>query len=99
MPQLSETSPRRFARRSVELPIKLLVPVDGLAVTGDALVMDLTQVGARVFSNMALAPGQTLRVFPSEGIKYAIPGRVVWSRINEAARGNEAGLEFLEYRD
>lgn len=94
----SEPSPRRYARRSAELPIKLLVHTGDLPVTEDALVTDLTQQGARIFSRMALAPGQILRVFPSEGIRYAVPGRVVWSRTIPAANGHEAGLEFIGAR-
>jgi hypothetical protein len=95
MSEMASTSPRRFVRRSVILSVQLLVADKSYTVPQNALVTDLTQAGAKIFSPVALEPGQTLRIVPSEGIPYAIPGRVVWSREIQAGDGHEGGLEFI----
>ncbi len=95
MSELASASPRRFVRRPVVLSVQLLVSQKSFGVPQNAVVTDLTEAGAKVYSPVALEPGQTLRIVPSEGIPYAIPGRVVWSREIEAGDGHEGGLEFL----
>jgi hypothetical protein len=95
MTQQASSSPRRFIRRSVELHIQLLFPDRNITIPPKALLTDLSQKGAKIHSPVPLEPGQTLRIVPNEGFRFAIPGRVVWSRQSQAGEGHEGGLEFL----
>lgn len=92
---LNSPPPRRFSRRAVELPVRIFIPQSDFEQPQRAFVRDLSQEGARIFSDLPLLPGQTVRLIPNEGLEYAVPGRVVWSRVTETPSGHEAGVEFL----
>jgi hypothetical protein len=88
--------PRRLRRIPAQLPIKLVLGSLFTKSACDALTLDISQAGARVRASVPLSPGQSVQVVPSEGIKRAIPGRIVWvSRLFAAPHG-EAGIEFLQ---
>lgn len=84
--------PRRSKRFSAQFPIKLILESMFNKSACDALTLDISPSGARVRSKLPLAPGQSVRVVPNEGIARAIPGRIVWA---SASPGGEAGIEFF----
>ncbi len=94
---LTEAYPiaRRSERIFTSIPVTLLVDVDGRKVAWDAYTVDLSQLGVRVRAHVALTPGQTVEVVPSEGPKYAVRSRVVWVGEADSGRDAQAGLEFL----
>ncbi len=96
MPMGQETPPRRSNRIYARLPITLLIPVRDSKVTEKAFTVNLSESGARVRTSTPLAPGQRIDVFPNEGLKHAIPSRVVWVERGALDRVGEAGLEFLQ---
>lgn len=95
MTEQVSSSPRRYVRRPVALNIQLLFPDRDLLIPPHAMVTDLSQRGAKIDSPVPLQPGQKLHIVPNEGFRFAIAGRVVWSRQNPTGRGHEGGLEFL----
>lgn len=87
--------PRRSKRFTAQLPIKLILESLFDKSACDALTVDISPSGARVRAKVPMAPGQSVRVVPNEGIARAIPGRVVWVTRLAAAAGGEAGIEFF----
>jgi PilZ domain len=91
----STPHPRRSRRIPAQLPVKLVLGSLLSKSACDALTLDISQAGARVRANVSLSPGQSVQVVPNEGLKRAIPGRIVWvSRLFSGPLG-EAGIEFL----
>ena len=88
-------NPRRSKRFTAQLPIKLILESLFDKSACDALTLDISPSGARVRAKALLAPGQAVRVVPSEGIARAIPGRIVWVNRMRAANNGEAGIEFF----
>jgi PilZ domain len=88
-------NPRRSRRFTAQLPVKLILESFFDKSACDALTLDISPSGARVQAKAPLAPGQSVRVVPSEGIARAIPGRIVWVSRLKAASNGEAGIEFF----
>jgi PilZ domain len=89
-------NPRRSRRFPAQLPVKLVLGSLQTRSACDALTLDISQAGARVRASVPLSPGQSVQVVPNEGIKRAIPGRIVWvSRLLAGPQG-EAGIEFVQ---
>ncbi len=95
MPLGTQSLPRRSDRIFVRLPVTLLVDSNRERVAQDAFTVDLSQLGVRVRTDLTLAPGQSVDVFPNRGLKYPIPSRVIWVGEQGEQRFGEAGLEFL----
>jgi hypothetical protein len=95
MPLGTQSLPRRSDRIFVRLPVTLLVDSDQERVAQDAFTVDLSQLGVRVRTDLSLAPGQSVDVFPNRGLKHPIPSRVIWVGEHGAPQHGEAGLEFL----
>lgn len=85
---------RRAPRRDVSEPITLIVDSGRSRIASGTFALDLSQLGARVRSQLHLEPGQTITVVPREGPAAGIPSRVVW--VSEGTGGTEAGLAFLQ---
>ena len=88
--------PRRLRRIPAQLPIKLVLGSLFTKSACQAFTLDISQAGARVRASVPLSPGQSVQVVPSEGLKRAIPGRIVWVSRLVAGPDGEAGIEFLQ---
>ncbi len=91
-----QSLPRRSDRIFVRLPITLLVDSETEKIAQDAFTVDLSQLGVRVRTELALSPGQAVDVFPNRGLRHPIPSRVIWVGEQRTLQEREAGLEFLK---
>ncbi|HUI42010.1 MAG TPA: PilZ domain-containing protein [Terriglobia bacterium] len=94
MPEPLPSERRRAVRRNDSKPLTLIVDVDRSQVTGGAFALDVSELGARVRSQLRLQPGQMITVVPREGPAEGIPSMVVW--VDEGDGEKEVGLAFLQ---
>ena len=61
----------------------------------DACTVDVSTLGARIRSELALTPGQMVEVVPVNGAE-SVAARVVWVGNPASELQGQAGLEFLD---
>ena len=61
----------------------------------DACTVDVSTLGARIRSDLALTPGQMVEVVPVNGAE-SVAARVVWVGKPASELQGQAGLEFLD---
>jgi hypothetical protein len=66
------------------------------AEDGSAITVDVSPHGARILTNLALIPGQTLEITCYKAINRSLSARVVWVSVDGPDRPVEVGLEFLD---
>ena len=71
-----------------------MVNSDRDRIANGAFAVDLSDLGARVRSQIQLEPGQLITVIPNDGPKAGIPSQVIW--VSRAGEEREAGIAFLE---
>jgi hypothetical protein len=92
------TSPQVTHRRSERkiAKIAIVVFVDHEHEQGsDAYTVDVSRLGARIQSELSLAPGQMVEVVPVNGSE-PVAARVVWVGRPASELQGQAGLEFLD---
>ena len=92
------TLPREAQRRSERriAKIAIVVFVDHEHENGtDACTVDVSTLGARIRSDLALTPGQMVEVVPVNGAE-SVAARVVWVGKPASELQGQAGLEFLD---
>jgi hypothetical protein len=94
MPQSTIAERRRAPRRQVNAPLMLVVDSDASQVTSGAFAVDLSQLGARLRSQVRLEPGQMITVVPGGGSGPKVKSRVIW--ISDEGQGCSAGVAFLQ---
>ncbi len=85
---------RRAERVVRRIPITLFVAPEGIATAKEATTADVSLHGAKILTEAALAPGETVRLVSYEGGGKPTYARVVWVSV-EPAQPTQAGLEFL----
>jgi hypothetical protein len=84
---------RRSSERSLtRAPLTLRLDAEDTS----AVTLDVSSHGARVLTNLALIPGQTLEITCYKAINRSLSARVVWVSVDGSDRPVEAGLEFLD---
>jgi len=91
-PQGSER--RRAPRSKVSQPLVLVVDSARNQIAHRAFALDLSDMGARVRSQIHLEPGQLVTVIPNEGVEQGIQSRVIW--VERSGAQEEAGIAFLQ---
>jgi hypothetical protein len=92
----SDVIPRRWERQETETPIRLVLDSAHFRTDNSAITLDLSLCGARVRTNLTLAPGDWVGVIPKGNFPQAIPARVVWAREDDYSHWTFAGLEFID---
>ena len=88
-------SPRRSERKPVRKAIVLVVESDGPETLHEGTTVDLSDFGARVETDTALAPGQTITLLQPDDPATAYHCMVVWSGDVGSDGHGQVGLEFL----
>jgi len=86
---------RRSKRIPARIPVTLIVQSTGEKVIREVYTCDLSQHGLRIQAHVPLIPGQTVKVIPSEGPRYAVHSRVAWVGPVGSRLEGQAGIEFL----
>jgi PilZ domain len=89
-------SPRRSERKPVRKAIVLMVEADGPESLQQGTTVDLSEFGARVEAETALAPGQTITLLQPDDPATAYRCMVVWSGDVGSDGHGQMGLEFLD---
>ena len=85
---------RRSPRSSVSRPLAVVVDSDRSQISNRAFALDLSDLGARIRSEVQLQPGQLITVIPNEGAAAGIPSQVIW--VERSGAQDEAGIAFLQ---
>ena len=93
MATLPQETHRRSERRIAKIAI--VVFVDHEHEGSDACTVDVSTLGARIRSDLALTPGQMVEVVPVNGAE-SVAARVVWVGKPASELQGQAGLEFLD---
>jgi hypothetical protein len=88
-------TPRRWQRQPSKIPISLELEYDHLKADNSALAVDISPCGASVQTNLALVPGEWLKVAACGEISRAVAAHVVWVREDESGHSTLAGLELF----
>jgi len=96
MPTTIPFNARRSERESTTIPISLVKSAECFRRDCAATTTDISLKGARVRTNLALAPGEWVGVVAEGEFPHAIPARVVWAREDKVSHWIFAGLEFLQ---
>jgi len=88
-------APRRSERKPVRKAIVLMVESDDQETLHEGTTVDLSEYGARVETETALAPGQTLTLFQPDDPAHSYRCMVVWSGNVGSDGHDQIGLEFL----
>jgi PilZ domain-containing protein len=88
-------SGRRYKRLALNVPVTLVVGTGSQRVLNDSQMLDASEWGARLKSDVVVSPGQLVEVIPREGTGLSVRGRVVRIDRFRFGESNELGLEFL----
>ena len=86
---------RRSERRTAKIAIVVFVDKEHEQGGTDAYTVDVSTLGARIQSDLALTPGQMVEVVPVNG-SDPVAARVVWVGKPASELEGQAGLEFLD---
>jgi hypothetical protein len=64
-------------------------------VDDSAITVDISPRGASVRTNLALVPGEWVKVVANGEISHAVAAHVVWVREDESNHSTFAGLELF----
>jgi len=92
---LPQTAHRRSERRIAKIAIVVFVDHEHERGGSDACTVDVSTLGARIRSELSLAPGQMVEVVPVNGSE-PVAARVVWVGRPASELQGQAGLEFLD---
>lgn len=96
MAQDARSSPRRYDRIPVSIPVTLIVDSDGKKVGHPSYMVDVSERGIKLKANVAVTVGQLVDVVPTDGPRYAVRSRVVWVGKAGSDQEGRLGLEFLD---
>ena len=83
---------RASRRTPTKLPVSLLVDPEGKSEIIPCQAVDISLGGFRLKVDVALKPGEVVRVIPREGLQYAVSCHVVWVGKPGSTHEGEAGL-------
>ena len=87
---------RRWERQATETPINLVLDPAHFKKDNSAITLDISLCGARVRTNLTLAPGDWVGIIARGDFPHAIPSRVVWAHEDSYTHWTFAGLEFID---
>ena len=94
MAQPQGSDRRRAPRAKVSQPLVVVVDSARSQIANRAFALDLSDMGARIRSEIHLQPGQLVTVIPNEGAEQGIPSQVIW--VERSGAHEEAGIAFLQ---
>jgi hypothetical protein len=68
---------------------------DPFKADDSAITLDISPRGVRVRTNLALAPGEWVKVVAKGEFTQAIAALVIWVRKDQSSRSTFAGLELF----
>ena len=92
----TESVIRASSRIYVRVPVEIAVHSQGTTTSHAASTVDFSNLGARVETESALAPGTRVNLIWNGLAPRSVPSQVVWSAPAHLDRGHQAGLRFLE---
>jgi hypothetical protein len=95
MTLVTQGEARRAERVYTRIPIALLLGLEGCEAERPATTADVSPHGARILTEAALVPGQTVELMSCKAGARLASARVVWVSV-EPAKATQAGLEFLD---
>ena len=93
---MSESAVRASNRIYVRVPVEIAVDANGTTTSYTASTVDFSALGARVQTELPLAPGARVNFIWRGPAQRSVPSQVVWSAPAHLDQGHEAGLRFLE---
>ena len=93
---MTESATRLSERIYVRIPGVIVVNANGGVTSYRASTVNLSALGARVQTEIALRPGARVSFIWQGPKPQAFPSQVVWSAPNQEKQGHEAGLRFLQ---
>jgi hypothetical protein len=87
---------RRWERELATIPVRLVLKAENFKADDSAVTVDISPLGVKVRTTLALIPGEWVGVVPKGEFPHAIPARVVWAREDESSHWTFAGLKFLQ---
>jgi hypothetical protein len=94
MPEASLHDQRQYARMPVERHLMVLFDFAGRGGAREASTVDLSRKGARIRTDIELAPGQSVDLLAKNSIN-TVPSQVVWVGNTGPDSVREIGLKFL----
>jgi hypothetical protein len=88
--------PRRSERKPIRKAIVLMVESEGPETSHEGTTVDMSEHGARVEAEAALAPGQTLNLIQPDDPTRSLRCLVVWAGDVSSDGHDQMGLEFLD---
>ncbi len=88
------TATRRCPRKPAQISVTLVL--EGEEAEQIASTVDVSELGVRLQSQSALAPGQPVGLVLGEVPGYVLRARVVWVGKLESGLEGQSGLEFSE---
>jgi hypothetical protein len=85
---------RQYARVPVERRLMVLFEFAGRGGAREASTVDLSPRGARIRTDIELAPGQSVDLLGTNSVN-TVPSQVVWVSSTGPDRVREIGLQFL----
>ena len=95
MQENTSHTPRRWQRQTSKIPISLVFEADPFKSDDSAITVDISPRGVSVQTNLALVPGEWVKVIAKGEFKQAIPALVIWVRKDECRHSTLAGLELF----
>jgi PilZ domain-containing protein len=89
------STPRRFERIPVNIPITLVRNATGNKTKHPAYMIDISEHEVRLKAKVPVSAGENLDVLPAEGARFAARSRVVWVGEPRTNLESDLGLEFL----
>lgn len=93
---MTESATRASSRIYVRVPVEIAVDSNGTTTSYPASTVDFSTLGARVQTELPLAPGARVNFIWRGPAPRSLPSQVVWSAPAHLDQGHEAGLRFLE---
>ncbi len=86
---------RRDGRVRVRLPVDLGRESHAQKIDEEAYTIDLSSLGIRLWTVLALAPGERVAIVTPDEEDRPIQGRVVWVGSAGTVLAGQVGIEFL----
>ena len=93
MPEGSYSVKRRSERKSVQIPVILVIASEGVERRG--MTVDLSPEGMRLQSDISLVPRQVVRLHLAAYAPQFVEARVAWAGWTDSSEAGQAGFEFL----
>ena len=93
----SHADHRKLKRQTVAVPVSIVRKANELTPDITAATMNISLSGVSILTQVALVPGQEVKIVIKGQFSQTIPTRVVWVREDGSSRRTIAWLKFLAY--